>query len=150
MGTRSRSFCALTGALLAIAGLALVPLYARSAGQIRPLPSIDALSEHLSAPALGKADLPAISDPFVRPIVEPVPASHLGHPGLTRSPSIPRDAPTVRAIVTGGEPRALLENGAVTLIVGIGDRVGEATVRAITDDAVSLDDGRHLRLEVVR
>jgi len=56
-------------------------------------------------------------------------------------------APVVRAIVMGDPARALVEEGGGVRVLGVGDRVGELSVVAITADGITLSDGTRLRLE---
>jgi hypothetical protein len=55
--------------------------------------------------------------------------------------------PVVRAIILGDPPRALVEVAGSVRVLGIGDRLGELTVVAITPGRVSLSDGSALILD---
>jgi hypothetical protein len=55
-------------------------------------------------------------------------------------------AAVLRAVVTGTEPRALVELGSTVRVVGIGDRLGGATVTAITRTGLLLSSGIELPL----
>lgn len=73
-------------------------------------------------------------------------------PTLARDPFIPKatDLPenvVVRAVVLGAAPRALVQVGAQTMLVGVGDAVGGVPVVAIDDRGVRLSDGSLLRFQ---
>jgi hypothetical protein len=55
--------------------------------------------------------------------------------------------PIVRGIVVGDPERALVEIGGVVRVVGVGDRVGDATIENISSVGVVLSDGTQLHLE---
>lgn len=70
-------------------------------------------------------------------------AAQTGPTGNGASPS----APIVRAIVLGNPARALVEDAGTVRVLGIGDRIGELAVAAITVDGVTLSDGTRLMLD---
>jgi len=88
--------------------------------------------EETVAAAPGKLVFPSYSlgrDPFV-PAVSEASRTEAADP----TPS----GPIVRAIVTGSQPRALIEIGGSVRMIAVGDRVGEAIVLSIDSEGVSL------------
>ena len=101
-------------------------------------------------------------DPFARPASFErtagvgVPLAALEDPGLTLPPnagapafeaaSVPMGGATVQAVITGGAPRALLQIGTTTTIVGLGSRVGAASIVKIDGHGIQLSDGTRLSL----
>jgi len=86
--------------------------------------------------------LPSVSDPFSRVLPEP---EHPPQPSHAAAPPRQNSA-RVRAIATGSQPLALIDDGSVR-IVTIGDAVRSGRVTSITTDAVVLSDGSHLKLD---
>ncbi len=52
----------------------------------------------------------------------------------------------LRAVVTGIEPRALIEAGSTVRVVGVGDKLGNATITEINKTEVVLSNGLELPL----
>lgn len=142
LNRRPRSTLAALGAALVCFGLALVPLYGRPATDSALRSSF---ASHSAAAALLReqvAALPAVTDPFALPWEDApsVPA----HGNMRRS--VKRHQPTVRAIVTGARPMALLSfDDGSTRIVAPGDAIDASRVARIEANAVVLFDGQHLR-----
>lgn len=147
----------MAGAALSGAAIALAPLYARSAFSPAAAPVKGASAHHSPALALDRRDsLPEIRDPFARlisdaatraaaepaalPVLPPNRGAFAGFPGPGAA------APIVRGIVSGEPPFALVDDGLSIRIVGRGDRLSASRVRAITDGAVILEDGRNITL----
>ncbi len=91
-----------------------------------------------------------ISDPFRPeqiPGIEPsfVLPPNLGASADSGSPVGPIGV-SVRAVVIGGIPKALLQVGARTVFVGLGSRVGSSVVVEIDAHSVRLSDGTRLLL----
>ncbi|MBV8602173.1 MAG: hypothetical protein JO359_11470 [Candidatus Eremiobacteraeota bacterium] len=142
----SRYACGVLGVLLASAGFALVPSFARSSSPSQRDNNVLALTGEV-ATILSAASprLPeAIQDPFVR---NPAPVRAIANPARAQSTSTPQSGRRtffVRAIVTGAIPLALIDDGARTYVVGVGDRLGAVEVRAIGEEAVTFSDGRRV------
>jgi hypothetical protein len=101
-------------------------------------------------------------DPFARPasferiVAMSSPPAPLGDPGFALPPnagappfeaaSVPLGGATVQAVITGGAPRALLQIGTSTTIVGLGSRVGAASIVKIDGHGIQLSDGTRLSL----
>jgi hypothetical protein len=68
--------------------------------------------------------------------------------GVVLPPGTLSSASIVRAIVLGNPARALVEDGSSVRVLGIGDRIGELVVVAITADGITLSDGTRLMLDV--
>lgn len=64
----------------------------------------------------------------------------------TLPPNVGAGIPTLRAVIEGRPPRALVEVGDRPTIVRVGSHLGLATVTSISAGAVRLDDGRTLHL----
>jgi hypothetical protein len=103
------------------------------------------------APALPRPIVP-LRDPFVPRVDEtpPVPARITALPpnaGAGPFPFAAVPAAThLLAVVTGPQPRALVDETGQTRLLSIGARLGAARITAIDADGVTLDDGRHLTL----
>lgn len=54
--------------------------------------------------------------------------------------------PIVRAVVTGDEPRALIENGGTVQVLAVGDKLGVETIASIDASGVTLSSGIRLVL----
>jgi hypothetical protein len=90
----------------------------------------------------------ARQDPFSRALPETIEAENQP---VTRIGEKKRGEITLRAIVMGDNPRALLEgSGGSTQIVGRGDEVAGSRVQEIGPSAVFLGDGRRIRLDEER
>ena len=150
LGSRKRSLIGVAGAMLATAGLALIPLYSQSSPQALgdrvtsqeppPVPASDFVQR--SGSVGDDAALPTIADPFARVYAEPAAPRPPAHKTELR----PR-LPIVRAIITGERPLALIEDGRSMTIVGPGDAVGPRRVIAIRPDAILMSDGVRLSVD---
>jgi hypothetical protein len=87
--------------------------------------------------------LPPIADPFARPLPDG-PAT--GPARAVRAAPHAPTLPSVRAIVSGERPLALVDDGRSVTIVGIGDMIGARRISAIETEALVLDDGLRLAL----
>lgn len=154
---RNRSLCAVAGAVLSGAALALAPLYARSAFEPALTAPLERSLFRSGAQDVGRNDvLPAIQDPFARlnpkprraelPPVPPLPILPANRGAAAGFSPFGLVTPTVRAIVSGEPSFALVDDGLSTRIVGRGDPLGTSRVATIRSDAIVLEDGRHLTL----
>lgn len=94
-----------------------------------------AATEEVSAPE--KLQFPSFSfgrDPFVPEVVDS--QRDANSPGVT--------TPIVSAIITGSQPRALLETAGAVRMIAPGDRVGNAVVLSIDASGVVLTGGIRL------
>jgi hypothetical protein len=148
---RSRALL-IGGALCCFAGaFALTPTDVRS--QLAPPPPA-VLSRASPQPVAAATAIVAASDPFApraalddeRPSPIPLPPVPLALRPLPGHDASTVTSDRVTAIVMGPQPTAVVEHGIRTDVVGVGDRVGSATVSAIASDAVILSDGRRLAL----
>lgn len=155
-----------TGVLLICGACAVLPFTispASVSAQAQEAPN----ALYLAAPVVpGRLRFPDVSvnrDPFIpdqtgqSSLAVPLDASSSdGGIGIVLPPnpgasgdSIPSSAPTgiaVRAIVLGDQSRALIDIGSSVRVVGIGDLIGSATVRAIDAHRVILSNGMKLTL----
>ncbi len=69
-------------------------------------------------------------------------------PDATDSEAVP--GAVLRAVVTGVQPRALVEVAGVARVVRVGDRIGRATVVSIEATGVALSGGIELHVTTVR
>lgn len=84
-----------------------------------------------------------------------MPALRAGRVSAARDPFVPQavelpENATVRAVILGTTPHALLELGSRTVVVGIGDIVGGLRVSEIDDRGVLLSDGSLLPMQGVQ
>ena len=95
---------------------------------------------------LEQLDYPAIHlrrDPFVPAVAD--------RPIVRGSMDAPASGTTVvRAVVTGAEPRALIESNGSVRVIRIGDRIGSLAVIGIDATGVVMDGGVTLQLDRVR
>ena len=112
-----------------VAACALAPLCGESSMQHDRTSPVHTLSP---------AALPAASTP--------APAVLNRDPFVPRAIELPGDV-AVRAVVMGAKPHALVDIGAQTILVGVGDEVGGARVVTIDDTGVRLTDGTLIRFE---
>jgi hypothetical protein len=128
-----------------VAGIATLPLTVRSAAIVpsgRARVSTDK-SQALERPVEIRRD-PFRGDPSEphteRPRMAPIGA-------FSRAALAPiADLPAVSALVVGAHPFALLEDGGVSQLRTLGDRVGNHRIVAITLAGVRLDDGSFIAL----
>ena len=150
---RERNRMLLTGGALCCfaAAFALTPDDVRS--QLAPAPAFGTLGA-VQRPVAPATALAASSDPFApraaidddRPTKLPLPPVPLALRPLPGQSALLQANDRVSAIVMGPQPTAIVEHGDRTDVVGAGDRIGPATVIAITSDAVTLSDGHRLTL----
>lgn len=137
---RSRVLLVASGAALAAAAFAVLPLYGRSTVAIGDVRRSVGSGELALRSAPQKYGFSIANDPFARPLPE-------DRKIVSPSPLWQRKAISaqLRAIVAGKERLALIDDGS-TRIVGTGDSVEGVRIVAITVDAVRLADGRLLRM----
>lgn len=117
-----------------------------SPASLQPLqyPALSLRRDPFTAPVLLKSDavapepIPGIDPGFVLP-------PNLGASADGGSPVGPVGA-SVRAIVAGDSPKALLQLGSRTVFVGLGSHVGGSIVVEINANSVRLSDGTRLLL----
>ena len=171
LGPCSRGACA--GAALAAfaAAFAAAPLVARGSARTAAIPAAPSPSPppapfaivlprrdpfaggvpplRRAVQALGNASAPAARTAYAAPGFA-LPFAVPGSPGLL-VPGAPLSAPSqpgprVTAVVTGAHPSALVEEGAGTRVVTVGDALAGDRVRAIAVDGVRLEHGALLPL----
>lgn len=148
-----------------IAAIALTPSEVRS--RLAPSPAVDA------APVM-RADEPmpivvAQRDPFIARVAEPDPAAAPASAPPAPAFSLDRIGPLppnagagrlvppaalagavrVRAVIVGPRPSALVDDGATTRLVTVGDAIAGTHVRAIDAAGITLDDARRLTLPAI-
>lgn len=65
-------------------------------------------------------------------------------PFISDRPPGPAGQITVRAIVLGASPKALVDEGGDERIVGVGDAIAGGRITGMSSDGIALDDGRHI------
>jgi hypothetical protein len=129
------SFCALAGAML-IAPLALPPALPAQAGDDPPSTAASAID--LGPPAEPKIRI--ARDPFV-----PEVAAGSTDGGVQSSGGV-----VVEAVALGSSPRALVQTGSTSRIVGAGDALAGSKITSIDARGITLDSGDVLMLAVPR
>jgi hypothetical protein len=114
------------------------------AGPVAPLrdpflPRVDESADGAATPAPSRGRLPELAR------LAPLPPNAGAGP-FPFAAATP--ATQLRAVVTGPQPRALIEENGRTRLAGVGDRLAGARISAIDSDSVTLDDGRRLTLTV--
>jgi hypothetical protein len=101
-----------------------------------------------NARAAGSAANPA--SPASEMSLEPLPAN-VTDPIVPAMPGAAADAggtsTRVTAVVTGAHPYALIERAGIHSIEGLGDRIGNSTIRTIDIDGVRLSSGERLSVD---
>lgn len=127
-----------------------------------PIPGLIEPREAVAAP------VPVRRDPFAEPAATYAPAvanSALGLPrsagtvgplppnlsddGVPAMPAPSNGSVRITAVVTGAHPYALIDNGGVHAIKGLGDRIAGVPIDAIDLDGIRLHDGTHLFVDPV-
>jgi hypothetical protein len=143
-----RRSLARVAAMLACGAACVLPLTAQTsmeAGAAGAQPAVRATLPRVP----GKLDFPPFSlkrDPFVPDpsdvVATAADAGDAEPEGLARS-----GGTIVRAVVVGENARALVEIDGAVSVVGIGDKIGNATVERITTSGIALSDGTQLGLQ---
>ncbi len=160
-------------AMLVLGSLAMLPLtiqmssVAVAAGEPAWVQNVSpATPPRLTFPGFSISRDPFVPDEAVREKLEGA-AMHLGQGddiGVVLPPNAGADgavvaslpaggpaiAPSVRAVVLGNPARALVEENGSVRVLGIGDRIGDLRVIAITSGGIALSDGSHLLLAAQR
>jgi hypothetical protein len=147
-----------TALMMVCGGTAVMPLTVPPASPLaraEPAPRESAIS----VPQVpGRLEFPSIHierDPFVansplhgaNEIRVIVPANG----GPEDAPSVSGAGfPLVRGIVLGDTPQALVEFGGSIKVVGVGDRLGNETVRSVNASSITLSSGVRLRIASAR
>jgi hypothetical protein len=115
--------------------------------------NVPASLQPLQYPALSLRRDPFLAPPSLRPDAippEPIPGID---PGFVLPPNLGASVDThsplgvsLRAVVFGDIPKALLQVGTRTVVVGVGSHVGGSIVVEIGADSVRLSDGTRLVL----
>jgi len=141
----TRRRCSVLAVASLVAGIATLPLTVRSAAIV---PSARARLS-TDVPQARETPVEIRRDPFRGDPSEP----HTERPPTAPTGAISRvalapiaDRPAVSAIVVGAHPFALLEDGGVSQLRTLGDRVGTHRIVAITLAGVRLDDGSLIAL----
>lgn len=159
LSRRRRNAVAAAGIGAFAAAFALLPTQAGSR-----LPRTLVLPAPQREPVVGlpPAIVPA-RDPFAARVVEsPEPALPRRLPDLARILPLPPNAaagpfpfgapPAQRtrllAVVTGPQPRAVVDENGTSRLLGIGERVDGARIARVDPGGVTLDDGRRILLSV--
>ena len=121
--------------------IALLPLAGESSLQPQPLErSMARIPDGTESPSeLRFPDITVDRDPFVA-------ERRAVNVSTKEAPAGTAAGPVVRAIILGARAKALVEDGGVVRVVGVGDPVGTSTVQEISRTAVVLEDGRSLQL----
>ena len=142
LGLRSRTLLAASGATLAVAAFAMLPLNGNSSVASEEVGSVRDGSHSAPIDRRITLRLSAVNDPFARPlpadvsVISPQPRAV-----LRKTVSI-----RLRAIVAGRDPLALIDDGS-SRIVRSGDTVQGVRIIAIDGDSVHLADGRAIRMD---
>jgi len=129
--------------MMCAASLAMLPLTSQSSLEAGA-GTVTATSSSARGNELETLSFPSIAldrDPFVPGVAMPDAAM-----SAADSRENGGSGAVVRAVVTGTEPRALVEIGTVVRVVGIGDAVGTAKVLEINASGVTLSGGIKLFL----
>lgn len=142
LGRRSRTVVAASGAALAVAAFAILPLTGSSSVASDRVTAVRYGGDSTSIGRRMTLHLSTLNDPFARPLpedrntVSPVPRAVLRKAASIR----------LRAIVSGKERLALIDDGS-SRIVTVGDMVDGVRIVAIDGDSVHLADGRAIRMD---
>lgn len=142
---RSRRFAALAGSVLTVTAFAMLPATGWSSGTVHAGPQDARVTPAMLWAEDTKTALPFADDPFARKLPESRQPPH----STQRAGAIDQTVARVRAIATGEEPLALIDDGSVR-IVTVGDTVRSSRITSITPDGLSLSDGSRLRLDADR
>ena len=141
----TRRLCSVLAVASLVAGIATLPLTVRSAAIV---PSARARVS-TDVPKARETPVEIRRDPFRGDPSEP----HTERPPTAPTGAISRvalapiaDLPAVSALAVGVHPFALIEEGGVSQLRTLGDRVGTRRIVAITLAGVRLDDGSLIAL----
>lgn len=140
------------GSMLAVGACAVLPFTISPSSVVASAEPSMTRSPMSMPSAPGRIEFPAISvsrDPFVPD--QAALARNGVAPDLRIAPmgaAIGSSSllPIVRAVVTGDEPRALIENGGVVQVLAIGDKLGSETITSIDASGITLSSGIRLVL----
>ena len=130
------------GAMIATAGLAVLPCTLPPSSFAASADVPQAMHRESLPPVPGRMAFPDIAitrDPF-----EPN-ARVLARNGIADARA-GEALPVVRAVVTGAQPRALVETSGVVRVLAVGDSIGADTVTEIDANGIALSSGIHLPL----
>ncbi len=137
LGNHERRMLLRFGTMLALGGCAILPFTFSPSTVVANAQSIGE-SGAVRAPRVpGRLVFPEIAierDPFTPTVA--MQNANAGEPG----------APTIRAIVLGEAPRALVDVGSGVQMLGIGDKLGADTIVEIDAKGVQLSGGARLAL----